>query len=259
MSNENQSSRRKDVFSDFPEETKIRTKKMMMWLIIFAIVMLFGGITSAMIVLYGKLYWVHVVPPMELWISLGIIVVSSITTILSLRAIKAGNKGSALALVIVTIVLGVLFSMTQIQGWQRLSEKGMGMTILKTTDGQQYSRWNPLYALKGEYGVDFTIEKNGVTLEKVGSDYFMPGEPEKALTSEVERNFNASGALIAVLVYVHIFHLLLGLIYLVVNAIRIRKGVINASNSISLYAGGMYWHFMGILWIYLFFFLFYLY
>jgi cytochrome c oxidase subunit III len=259
MSTENQSNVKADVFSDFPEETKIRTKKMMMWLIIFAIVMLFGGITSAMIVLYGKMYWVHVVPPMELWVSLGIIAVSSVTTFLSLKAIKAGNKGSAIGLTVATIILGVLFSMTQIQGWQRLSQKGMGMSILKTTDGQQYSRWNPLYALKGEYGVDFTIEKNGVTLEKVGNDYFMPGEPEKPLTSEVERNFNASGALIAVLVYVHIFHLALGLIYLVVNGIRIRKGIIHAKNWISLYAGGMYWHFMGILWAYLFFFLFYLY
>ncbi|MDZ4750490.1 MAG: hypothetical protein SGI87_02660 [Flavobacteriales bacterium] len=259
MNSERSQNVKTDVFEGLSAETKIRTKKMMMWLIIFAIVMLFGGITSAMIVLYGKLYWVHVVPPTELWISLGIIVVSSLTTVMALRSLKAGMQGRAMALMVVTFILGIAFSLTQAQGWQQLSDKGMGRSVLRTTDGQVYSRWNPLRELKGEYGKDFTIEKNGITLIKDGNDYFLPGEPEKPLTSDVENNFNASGALIAVLVYVHIFHLILGLIYMVINIIRIKKSVLNQGNWISLYAGGMYWHFMGILWIYLFFFLFFLY
>ncbi|MEN9948940.1 MAG: hypothetical protein RL106_1763, partial [Bacteroidota bacterium] len=53
-----------DVFQEATSEVKLRTKKMMMWFIIFAVVMLFGGITSALIVLKGKIMWMHVqVPP----------------------------------------------------------------------------------------------------------------------------------------------------------------------------------------------------
>ncbi|MCH2198368.1 MAG: hypothetical protein MK081_06265 [Flavobacteriales bacterium] len=38
---------KKDVFADFDPDVKVRTKKMLMYFIIFAIVMLFGGFTSA--------------------------------------------------------------------------------------------------------------------------------------------------------------------------------------------------------------------
>ena len=58
-----------DVYEGVAPEVKVRTKKMMMWFIIFAIVMMFGGITSALIVLYGKLIWIHITPPMWFWYS----------------------------------------------------------------------------------------------------------------------------------------------------------------------------------------------
>ena len=48
-----------DVFRGLDPDIKIRTRKMMMWFIIFTVVMLFAGITSALIVLYGKLIWLH--------------------------------------------------------------------------------------------------------------------------------------------------------------------------------------------------------
>jgi cytochrome c oxidase subunit III len=71
--------------------------------------------------------------------------------------------------------------------------------------------------------------------------------------------FNASGAMVSVLIYVHIIHLSFGIIYLLVNTIRIYRKRLHKDNWISLYTGGMYWHFMGILWLYLFAFVFYVY
>jgi cytochrome c oxidase subunit 3 len=65
--------------------------------------------------------------------------------------------------------------------------------------------------------------------------------------------------MLSVLIYLHIAHLLFGLIYLLVNVVRLKKGKLNKDNWISLHSNGMYWHFMGILWIYLFFFIFYIY
>ena len=57
-----------DPFEGHDPEVKLRSKKMIVWLLIFAIVMLFGGITSAIMVLYGKLLWVNIHPPMIFWI-----------------------------------------------------------------------------------------------------------------------------------------------------------------------------------------------
>jgi heme/copper-type cytochrome/quinol oxidase subunit 3 len=43
-----------------------------------------------------------------------------------------------------------------------------------------------------------------------------------------------------------------------VNTVRIARGKINQSNTLSVYVSGMYWHFLGILWLYLFYFLFFI-
>ena len=52
-------------------EVELRSKKMIVLLVIFAVVMLFGGITSAIMVLYGKLLWVHIQPPSIFWVGNG--------------------------------------------------------------------------------------------------------------------------------------------------------------------------------------------
>lgn len=247
-----------DVFDGHSQEVKIRTKKMMMWLIIFAIVMLFAGMTSAMIVLYGKLIWVKIHPPVVLWISNVLVILSSVTMILALRALKKGESRVSQVLTLTTFVLGIAFTFTQNTGWKQLSGIGMGYTVTETPEGLKSYRWNALDRLDGEYGKDYYIEYKGQRLDKVGEEYYLPSDTGRLSpkTDEVRKTFNAAGAMLSVLIYVHIIHLVFGLIYLLINAVRISKGRLNRENGISLYTGGMYWHFMGILWLYLFAFMF---
>jgi heme/copper-type cytochrome/quinol oxidase subunit 3 len=251
---------RMDVFEGHTPEIKIRTKKMLMWLIIFAVVMLFAGITSAMIVLYGKLIWVKIVPPTVLWVSNALVIASSITMIMAVRALKAGSTKNAMVLTALTFVLGMGFTMTQNAAWDNLAGKGMGYTITLTPEGLKSYRWNALDRLSGEYGKDYYIQYKGDRLDKVGNEYYMSTDTGRiqSVTQDVVKTFNAAGAMLSVLIYIHIIHLFFGLVYLVVNTIRIYKGRLSKDNWISLYAGGMYWHFMGILWLYLFAFIFYL-
>ncbi|MGV3638773.1 MAG: heme-copper oxidase subunit III, partial [Flavobacteriales bacterium] len=64
-----------------PEELKeraIRTRKLVTWLIILAIVMFFAGLTSAYVVSMSGGYWVEVELPRPFLISTGAIVVSSV-------------------------------------------------------------------------------------------------------------------------------------------------------------------------------------
>jgi heme/copper-type cytochrome/quinol oxidase subunit 3 len=251
---------RVDVFEGHTPEIKIRTKKMMMWLIIFAVVMLFAGITSAMIVLYGKLIWVKIVPPTVLWVSNALVIASSVTMIMAVRALKGGKTKNAMILTALTFVLGMAFTMTQNAAWDNLSGKGMGYTITETPEGLKAYRWNALDRLSGDYGKDYYIQYKGDRLDKVGNEYYMSTDTGRIqpVTQDVVKTFNAAGAMLSVLIYIHIIHLFFGLVYLVVNTVRIYKGSLNKDNWISLYAGGMYWHFMGILWLYLFAFIFYL-
>lgn len=252
--------RKPNVFDDFDPSVRIRTKKMMMYFIIFAIVMLFGGFTSGLMVMTGGTYWVHIVPPSILNISIVFLVVSSITMIVSLRAIKGGNKKLSLIMLALSFVGGIGFSVTQMQGWGELSDKGMGFTISETEEGLNSFQWNTIDRIKGEYGVDYWVEKDGVLVDFDGTDFFDASDEKrmKPVSSEIRVVKNNSGALIATLIFVHIAHLILGLIYMVVNGIRVARGRIHEGDTVQLATNGIYWHFMGLLWIYLFLFLFFI-
>lgn len=248
-----------NVFEGLDPEIKIRTRKMMMWFIIFAIVMLFAGVTSAIIVLNGKLIWLHISPPVSLWISILLVALSSATMILAVKAVKAGNQKRATALTILTLIMGIGFTISQNQGWKALSDRGLGYTITQNEQGLKSYRWNTLGKISGTYGTDYWFEMNNEKLVLENGEYYIPSQPATPVTNTVMTTFNAGGAMISVLIYVHILHLFFGLIYMVINIVRLAKGVINKDNSLSLYIGGMYWHFMGLLWAYLFFFLFFIY
>ncbi|WP_306641895.1 cytochrome c oxidase subunit 3 [Sanyastnella coralliicola] len=249
---------KKDVFADFDPDVKVRTKKMLMYFIIFAIVMLFGGFTSAYIVSSMGEFWVHINPPTSLWISNVIIIISSLTIWLALRAMKSGNKGLSMAMMVATLVLGVAFTLTQKAAWDELHSKGMGWTVAQNGQGLEAYRWNSLDKVSGEYGVDYYVHKDGKKLiyddgEFYASDDVLQAEP---ITKKVHKQTNSNGSYIWALIGIHILHLVFGFVYLVINIVRISKGKINQNETISLYTNGMYWHFLGILWLYLFVFLF---
>ncbi len=248
----------KDVFADFSPEVRVRTKKMLMAFIIFAIVMLFAGFTSAYILSNIGAYWVHVNPPAALWWSNAIIAISSLTLYLSLRYMKGGNRTMSMAMLALTLVLGIAFTLTQRAGWQQLNAKGMGYTIDITEEGLKAYRWNNLSQITGEYGVDYYIYRDGKKLLENNGEYYEATDVLLAdpITTKVMQTTNSSSSYILVLILIHILHLVFGLVYLVVNLIRSYTGAIAPSDTVRLYTTGMYWHFLGILWVYLFAFLF---
>jgi heme/copper-type cytochrome/quinol oxidase subunit 3 len=249
-----------DVFNGHTPEVKVRTKKMMMWFIIFAIVMLFSGVTSAMIVLYGKLLWVHIVPTTALWVSNALVVLSSITMVLAVKSLRAGQQQRATALTFLTLVLGIGFVFSQNAAWRKYSDEGMGYTITRNNEGLKAYHWNTVGRITCEYGKDFYIEWHNERVIKEGNEFYAISDEarQNPLTNQVMTTFNASGAMLSILIYVHIVHLFFGIIYLMVNTYRVSKKKLNADNWVSLYTGGMYWHFMGLLWLYLFAFTFYI-
>ena len=248
-----------NVFDDFDPEVRVRTKKMLMYFIIFAIVMLFAGITSAYILSNTGTYWVHINPPAALTWSIVSVIISSATMIVASRAMKNGKKKLSLVMMIATFSFGVLFTMTQLLGWAELESKGMGWTKVDTTVGIATS-WNNIEKITGDYGLkaDYYVYQDGQILDFQNGEFFAPSDPlkEQPITRQVLINTNNSGAFLWVLIWVHILHLAFGLIYLLVNIIRIFKDRITPTDSVRLHVNGLYWHFMGILWVYLFVFLF---
>tara|TARA_B100001287_G_scaffold223645_1_gene192934 strand:+ start:424 stop:969 length:546 start_codon:yes stop_codon:yes gene_type:complete len=66
---------------------------------------------------------------------------------------------------------------------------------------------------------------------------------------------NASGSFLYILTLAHLVHLVGGLIALLFTSINAAKGKYSIENSLGLDLTSIYWHFLGILWLYLFFFL----
>ena len=69
---------------------------------------------------------------------------------------------------------------------------------------------------------------------------------------------NVAGSFLYVLTLSHLVHLIGGLIALLVTAINAKRTKYSAENYLGLEITSIYWHFLSILWVYLFFFLKYL-
>lgn len=99
-----------------------------LWIGIASIVMMFAGLTSAYIVKRNQANWVTFDLPLVFWYSTAIIVVSSITLHLSLKAFKQREMAKYRWLVVVSGVLGLLFIVTQFIGFNQLWVRGITLT-----------------------------------------------------------------------------------------------------------------------------------
>lgn len=66
---------------------------------------------------------------------------------------------------------------------------------------------------------------------------------------------NAAGSFLYVLTLSHLAHLIAGLVALIIASINSIKGKYSSKNCFGFELTSTYWHFLGILWLYLFFFL----
>ncbi len=180
-------------------EIRKKTAKPLLWIGIVSIVMFFSGWTSAVIVSKGgNGNWLNIELPFAFTLSSIIIILSSLSYHFGFISIKKDNKNALKLTSIVTLVLGLLFIVSQYYGWKELYSNGIVATGSSST--------------------------------------------------------NASSFIYLITVF-HVLHLLAGIISLVVVAVKSYKGNYNSSNFLGVEVSLIYWHFLGVLWIYLFLFL----
>lgn len=164
----------KENVAKFYENARRKAKTNIVWFAIFSIVMLFAGLTSAYIVSKGDNFWVRFSLPSILWISTIIIIISSITMIMAVKASKNRDNKKTTLFLSVTLILGIAFGITQFFAWNQLKEKGYVLSekIFNKDTGE--------IILDGEYGKDFTLEFQGKTLiQEEDGFYFMGQQPIK--------------------------------------------------------------------------------
>ena len=249
----------KDSLKEVDLIVRNRSKLMIMYFILFSVTMLFGGLISAYIVSSTGQYWVHVTAPATLWISNLLIVASSFTLIASIKAMKRGEVSKSRSTLFLTVALGIGFAFTQIAGWNSLADNGSGWGTEANDEGLVAYSWNRIDDLiksDAVYGEDYDVRINNLTLlySPDSKELYSPNDPlmVKPITSKVIHITNSSGSYLWVLMMIHILHFSFGLIYLFVNIYRVSNGTINPEDTIRVRVLGIYWHFLGGLWLLLF-------
>ncbi|BAO75116.1 heme-copper oxidase subunit III [Winogradskyella sp. PG-2] len=193
-----------DLTQGTQEEKRARSKKMMLWFGIGSLIMSFAGLISAFIVSskqrIDKDWLKDYQLPNAFFISLGVIIVSSITFILAKRALKQNDVKMTTIWLLVTLALGITFIFNQLEGFNQIIETGY----------------------------NFTGPTSNITM-----------------------------SYIYVIAVVHILHVIAGLICLIVVIYNHFKQKYNANNMLGLELAANFWHFVDLLWVVLFLFLYF--
>lgn len=223
----------------------IRSRRLLTWLLLFAIVMFFAGLTSAYIVSKSGGYWTRIAMPPPFYWSTAFVVAGSLTIHLALLAVRKGKSQLVAPLILATLALGIAFTASQFKGWKQLVDLGI--------------TWSPnkLEGLGGEYGVDFSITKDGQPLIAADGHWYTAddGARQHPLDGEIAEQRDRTGPYFYTLTIAHAVHLVFGLLSLVVMLVVAFRGKYTATDHVGLWGGAVYWHFLGGLWIYLFLFL----
>ncbi len=110
------------------QRKRLHPHKFTLWVGIASIVMMFAGLTSAYIVKRNQANWISFELPAMFWYSTAIIIFSSLTLHLSNIAFKQREMTRYRGLVIITLLLGMAFVVTQVMGFQQLWVKGITLT-----------------------------------------------------------------------------------------------------------------------------------
>ncbi|GAA0894444.1 cytochrome c oxidase subunit 3 [Fulvivirga kasyanovii] len=133
------------LVEDPKKPLSMNPKKFALWLFMVTVVMIFAALTSGYIVRQAEGNWVMFELPFEMWVTTGIILLSSATMHWAYLEAKKDNLERVKLAISVTTVLGVLFLVGQFYVWGAL------------VDSEVYLVGNPsgsfLYVLSGLHGL----------------------------------------------------------------------------------------------------------
>jgi len=180
------------------EQKQTRAKKMMLWFGIISLSMSFAGLTSAYVVSKERADWLTDFEiPQAFFISLAVILLSSITIHLAKNAVKKENNSVGMLLLVTTFLLGLAFVFLQFLGFSQIIENG----------------------------------------------YYFTGSESSITTS-----------FIYLVVIMHLGHIIGGLISVLVVIYNHYKQKYKGGKTLGIELAATFWHFIDILWIYLFLF-----
>ncbi len=126
-------------------------------------VMLFAGLSSAVLVRKMDKFWVNIHLPYEFIISTVLILISSVTFYMALQFARKSRKSKVLRLLILTLMLSLGFTFFQFRGWKSYYQSGNAMKSFVTF-------------VYGQYGKNFKVMKADHVIDYDGENYLINEE-----------------------------------------------------------------------------------
>jgi len=115
------------------------------------------------------------------------------------------------------------------------------------------------FFVRGKMGKDFHIYFKGEEMEYKDRSLYWKGKPlDTRLQIKIQESADTSSSYLYLITFMHLAHIVITLLYMISVVIRSFTGRINSVNAIGLKGGAIFWHFLGILWLYLLLFLLYI-
>jgi cytochrome c oxidase subunit 3 len=117
---------------------RLHPHKFTLWVAIGSIVMMFAGLTSAYIVKKNQSSWLEFELPHIFWYSTAVILLSSVTMHLSVKAFKAREMSRYRLLISTTALLGVLFITLQYLGFRNLEAQHIALVGARSNSSASF-------------------------------------------------------------------------------------------------------------------------
>jgi cytochrome c oxidase subunit 3 len=112
------------------------------------------------------------------------------------------------------------------------------------------------FFVKGEMGKDFHIYFKGKELEYKNRElHYEDKKLSRYLQIKAMETADTSTSYLYIITFLHLLHILVTMIYMTKMTIGSFSGRFNSQENLSLRLGAIFWHFLGLLWLYLLLFL----
>lgn len=184
------------------KEQRKKAAKPLLFIAIASLIMMFAGLTSGYVVSRTSQIvegdWLEFALPNIFYASTAIVVIISFVLQFALVSTKNDQVKRANSFMAIATILGLLFVVFQVMGWNELR----------------------------------------------GSGIYFTGEGS-----------NTSGSWVYVITLLHVLHLVAGIIVLIVTFIKSNLGYYSSEEYLGIDLCTTYWHFVDVLWVFLFIFL----
>ncbi len=256
----------------------VTNAKLAMWLFLATEIMFFSGLIGAYIVLrFGQpeARWpttkdVHLVEWMGAF-NTFVLICSSVTVVLAYKVLGEGQVSKAVRYILITLALGGVFMVVKAFEYKAKFEHHIVPSQIKP-ENNLHESVNAAY-LEGLNRAVANLEKSGSNPEvlsaaKAFADDLNTGKlpPAEKLkrAKELGRayhdlgvplvipNGNLWASLYFLLTGVHALHVLGGMVIFVVMLLKASAGTFTTAHTQFVELSGLYWHFVDIVWIFLF-------